>query len=344
MRPLAEDLKLGLALPYDGALPFAESLELALRAEGLGFDSVWVPEAWGFDAISMLGALAVRTERIRLGTGIVNVFSRAPALLAQTAVTLDAISSGRFILGLGTSGHQVISGWHGIPFERPVLRLRETVEIVRRVLRREPLRFSGEIFQLTQGLKLLAHPRRAEVPIFLATLTPAGIRLTAEVADGWLPILFSPAHMHVFRPELEEGASASGRKLDDLEIAPFLPVAPSEDRGSALDALRPWVALYVGGMGSRARNYYNQTVQRYGFVEEAAEIQDLYLSGKKIDAVRRVPDALVDAVTLSGPPGAIRERVQACAAAGVTTIVAGVGGPDQQVRLRALEILADAAA
>src|SRR5437588_5420127 len=171
-------MKLGLILPYEGSLSFADALQLTQRAEARGFDSVWMPEAYGTDAISILGALAARTERIRLGTGIVNVFSRTPALLAQTAATLDLISGGRFILGLGTSGHQVISGWHGVPFERPVLRMRETIAIVRQVLPRERPEFRGEGRQLDQGLKLLARPVRATVPIFLATLTPAGLRLT----------------------------------------------------------------------------------------------------------------------------------------------------------------------
>jgi len=206
-------VKIGLILPYEGGLPFAEGLEMTQRAEALGFDSVWVPEAWGTDAISMLGALAARTQQIRLGTGIVNVFSRTPTLLAQTAATLDLISNGRFILGLGTSGHQVVSGWHGMRFDRPLQRMRETVEIVRRVLRQERLRFEGEIFTLDQGLKLLARPVRPGVPIFLATLTPAGLRLTGEVADGWIPTLFSPDHLDLFLPELEAGARAAGRSL-----------------------------------------------------------------------------------------------------------------------------------
>src|SRR5256885_8017289 len=180
-------MKLGLNLPYEGSLAFPEAVELAQYAEALGFESVWMPEAYGTDAVSILGALAARTQRIRLGTGIVNVFSRTPALLGQTAATLDLISNGRFILGLGTSGHQVVSGWHGMRFDRPLQRMRETVEILRRVLRQERLRFDGEIFTLDQGLKLLARPVRPTVPIFLATLTPAGPRLTREIPDQWGP-------------------------------------------------------------------------------------------------------------------------------------------------------------
>ena len=335
-------MKIGVILPYEGGLPFADALEMTQRAEALGFDSVWVPEAWGTDAISLLGALAARTERIRLGTGIVNVFSRTPTLLGQTAATLDLISNGRFILGLGTSGHQVISGWHGMRFDRPLQRMRETVEIVRRVLRQERLRFEGEIFTLNQGLKLLARPVRPTVPIFLATLTPAGLRLTGEVADGWIPTLFSPDHLDLFRPELEAGALAAGRSLDSLEIAPYVPVLIDDDRSAARDAIRPWVALYVGGMGSRAKNFYNEVVQRYGFKEEARDIQDLYLTGKKLEAIRRVPDTLVDAITIVGPPAYVRERIEAWSSAGVTLLLASVQGKTQADRLRTLQILAAA--
>jgi F420-dependent oxidoreductase-like protein len=336
-------MKLGLVFPYEGGVAFPDALEMTQRAEALGFDSVWVPEAWGTDAISILGALAARTERIRLGTGIVNVFSRTPALLGQTAATLDLISNGRFILGLGTSGHQVVSGWHGMPFDRPLQRMRETVEIVRQVLRRERVRFDGEVFQLDQGLKLLVHPVRDRVPIFLATLTPAGVQLTGEIADGWIPTLFSPDHFDLFRPQLEAGARAAGRSPDAVELAPYVQVLVDDDRGRARDALRPWVALYVGGMGSRAKNFYNEVVARYGYADEARDIQDLYLTGKKLEAIRRVPDALVDAITIGGPPAYVRERVAAWSAAGVTLLLAAVQAKTQDERLRTIEILATAA-
>src|SRR3989442_15704072 len=244
-------MKLGLILPYEGSLSFGEALELTQRAEARGFDSVWMPEAYGTDAISILGALAARTERIRLGTGIVNVFSRTPALLAQTAATLDLISGGRFILGLGTSGHQVVSGWHGMAFDRPLLRMRETIAILRQVLRRDRLLFEGQVFQLDKGLKLLVRPVRETVPIYLATLTPGGLRLTGELADGWIPTLFSPDHMDLFRPELEAGPKISGRSLDSLALPPHVPVSIDDDRVRAREALKPWVGLYVRGMGSR---------------------------------------------------------------------------------------------
>lgn len=336
-------MKLGLNLPYEGSLGFAEAVELARRAEALGFESVWMPEAYGIDAISILGALAARTERIQLGTGIVNVFSRTPALLAQTAATLDLISGGRFILGLGTSGHQVISGWHGMPFDQPLQRMRETIAIVRQVLRRERLIFEGEVFRLDKGLKLLAHPVRETVPIYLATLTPGGLRLTGELADGWIPTLFSPEHMDVFLPELEAGARIAGRSLGSLAIAPHVPVSIDEDRARARDALKPWVALYVGGMGSRTKNFYNDLVSHYGFADDAHTLQELYLGGKQLEAIRRVPDALVDAISLAGPPAYVRERLELWASAGVTTLLASVYARTQPERLRTLELLATAA-
>jgi F420-dependent oxidoreductase-like protein len=336
-------VKLGLILPYEGGLSFVEALEVTKRAEALGFDSVWVPEAYGTDAISILGGLAVHTQRIRLGTGIVNVFSRSPALLAQTAATLDLMSNGRFILGLGTSGHQVVTGWHGVPFDRPVQRMRETMTIVRQVLRRDRLEFKGDIFKLEMGLKLLARPVRSELPIFLATLTPAGLRLTGELADGWIPTLFSPEHMEVFRPYLEQGARASGRSLETLEIAPYVQVVVDDDRTRAQDALRPWVALYVGGMGSRKKNFYNEVVSRYGYDREARAIQDLYLGGKKLEAIRSVPPALIDSIGIAGPEDFVRERMAAWAGAGVTLLLAGIVGQTQEQRLRTLEILAASA-
>lgn len=336
-------MKLGLNLPYEGSLSFPEAVELAQRAEALGFESVWMPEAYGTDAVSILGALAARTERIQLGTGIINVFSRTPALLAQTAATLDLISGGRFILGLGTSGHQVVTGWHGMAFDRPLLRMRETVAIVRQVLRRDRLLYEGEVFRLDKGLKLLAHPVRETVPIYLATLTPGGLRLTGELADGWIPTLFSPEHMDLFRPELEAGARISGRSLDSLAIAPHVPVSIDDDRARARDAIKPWVALYVGGMGSRTKNFYNDLVSQYGYADDARTLQDLYLGGKQREAIRRVPDALVDAISIAGPASYVREQLGAWVSAGVTALLASVHGKTQPDRLRTLEMLAAAA-
>lgn len=336
-------MKLGVVLPYEGSIDFREAVELTQRAEAVGYDSVWAPEAYGTDAISVLGGLAARTDRIRLGTGIVNVFSRTPALLAQTAATLDMISGGRFILGLGTSGHQVISGWHGVPFDQPVVRVREAVAIIRQVLRRERLEFQGEVFKLDMGLKLLAHPVRPAVPIFLATLTPAGLRLTGEIADGWIPTLFSAEHFDVFRQHLEAGARTAGRTIESLEIAPHVPVVIDDDRRRARDALKPWAALYIGGMGSRRKNFYNELVARYGYEAEARTIQELYLGGKKLEAIRSVPDALIDSISIAGPVGYVQERLDAWSSSGVTLLLASMEAKTHNDRLRTIEMLATVA-
>jgi F420-dependent oxidoreductase-like protein len=337
-------VKLGLFLPTETGVDLARIRTIAQRAEALGFESLWVPEAWGTDAISILGAVGAVTERVQLGTAIINIFSRSPALLAQTAATLDTLSGGRFTLGLGTSGHQVVQGWHGIPFEQPVQRMREVIEIVRLALKRQPVRYEGQVFTLKQGLKLMLHPLRADVPIYLATLTPAGLRLTSELADGWMPTMFSPEHMHVFAPLLQEGAARSGRDLKTLAIAPLVPVAVANDAGAGRDMVRPWAALYIGGMGSRERNYYNRTVAGYGFEVDARRIQDLYLNGQKIEAATAIPDALLDAVAITGPPAKIRERLAAHQAAGVTTVLARIHAGDQKAELAAMETLAAAAA
>jgi alkanesulfonate monooxygenase SsuD/methylene tetrahydromethanopterin reductase-like flavin-dependent oxidoreductase (luciferase family) len=218
------------------------------------------------------------------------------------------------------------------------------VAIVRQVLRRERLEFRGEVFDLKQGLKILAHPVRPAVPIFLATLTPGGLRLTGELADGWIPTLFAPDHVDLFRAHLEEGARKSGRSLASLEIAPHVPLMIDEDRGRARDALRPWAALYIGGMGSREKNFYNDLVQRYGFADDARRIQDLYLTGKKLEAIRLVPDALMDAIAIAGPSGHVQERLHHWGAAGVTLLLADLQAKTLSDRLKTIEILATAAA
>src|ERR1700716_3732753 len=255
------------------------------EADKLGYDTVWVAEAYGWDAFTICTQLAVATQRVKIGTGIVNVFSRSPALIAQTAGSLDLISNGRFVLGLGTSGHQVIEGWHGVKFERGVRRMGETIEIVGMVLKRERLNYEGEIFKLGMGLKLITHPIRDTIPIYLATLTPSGVALAGELADGWMPVFFSPRHFESqIRPQLERGAARSGRPLSDLSICVSQPVVVTDDAEAGRDAVRGQLALYVGGMGSKERNYYNQVFCRYGFEAEARQIQDLYLSRRRDEA------------------------------------------------------------
>jgi F420-dependent oxidoreductase-like protein len=336
-------VKLGINVPYADYLPREMVVAYVQEADRLGYDAVWVAEAYGWDAFTICTQLAVATERIKIGTGIVNVFSRSPALIAQTAASLDLISNGRFILGLGTSGHQVVEGWHGVKFERGVRRMRETIEIVRMVLKRERLKYEGEIFHLDMGLKLITHPVRPEIPIYLATLTPTGVALAGEMADGWLPVFFSPAHYErVIRPGLEKGAARAGRPLSHLSVCPIQPVVVTSDRKAGRDSVRAHLALYIGGMGSREKNYYNQLWASYGYEEEARRIQDLYLERRKDEAMALITDEMVDLVTIIGPAEECRERLEELSKVGVNevSVALGVPGNDPAETLAALQALA----
>ena len=326
-------MKLGLSLGYapPGTNP-ADLFPLVEEAERLGFDSVWVAEAWGTDAVSVLGWLAARTERIKLGSAIMQIPGRTPANTAMTAATLDLLSGGRFLLGLGTSGPQVVEGWHGQPWGKPLGKTREYVEIVRAALRREVVEHHGEHYGipydgpgatgLGKPLKLMLRPLRAEIPIYLAALGPKNVALAAEIADGWLPIFVAPERFdEAFGPSLAAAPS-------DFEIAATASVFVGDDVPALRDALRPYVALYVGGMGAKGRNFYNSLVRRYGWEEEAERIQDLYLSGKQREAIAAVPDELVDAVSLIGPKERIAERLEAWRETPVTTLVLGTTQPE----------------
>jgi F420-dependent oxidoreductase-like protein len=336
-------LKLAIALPYTDT-PYPDALDYVLAAEELGYEAVFVPEAYSYDAVSIIAALAVQTKRIKIGAGILNVFSRSPALLAQSASALDMLSGGRFILGLGTSGPQVIEGWHGVPFTKPLQRTREVVEIIRMALRRERLLYDGETIKLDKGLKLINHPLRDQIPIIIASLGPKNLELTGEIADGWMPTIFSSDHMDVFRPHLEAGMARSGRRWEDLMITPMVPVVVYEDIDVCRAMVKPYVALYVGGMGSRERNFYNQLVQRYGYVEQARTIQDLYLSGDKAGAAAAVPDALIDETSVIGTAEQCAESLRRLEQAGVTMPVLGINAFTQEDRLKVLEALAPVAA
>lgn len=336
-------MKVGLTIPYTDAASRESTRAFVQTADRLGYDRIWVAEAYGWDAFTVLTEMACQTERIELATGIVNVFSRSPALIAQTTASLDRISDGRFVLGLGTSGHQVIAGWHGVPFERGVRRMRETIEIVRMVLRRDRLTYEGEIFHLDMGLKLITHPLRDRVPIYLATLTPSGLALAGELADGWLPVFFSPRHFdEVLRPQLEKGARRAGRPLADLSICVSQPVVVTDDVEAGRDAVRPQLALYIGGMGSRERNYYNQLFCRYGFEEEAGRIQDLYLDRRREEAMAAITPEMIDLVTIIGPPDECRRRLAELERLGVAEVAIGlrVPGAGEAAVLEALEALA----
>ena len=324
-------MKIGFPLQYAGDVTAAADQVTALERGGL--DVVWVAEAYGFDAVSLLGYLAARTERVEIGAGILNVFSRTPGLLAQVAAGLDVVSGGRFILGLGASGPQVIEGWHGMPYSKPLTRTREIVDLVRRMLAREVIEHDGEVFTLPlpadQGLglgkplKMLTRPVRADVPIYVASLGPKNVAMTAEVANGWLPIFFLPEKVaDVWGDPLAEGRAARSDDLGPLEIATggMLAIAEGDERSALLDLLRPFYALYIGGMGSKERNFYNDLVTRYGYGEAAEKIQDLYLDGKKDEAAALVPDELLELTNLVGSEGFVKERIAAMREAGVTTL------------------------
>jgi F420-dependent oxidoreductase-like protein len=326
-------MKLGLSLGYapPGTNP-ADLFPLVQEAERLGFDSVWVAEAWGTDAVSVLGWLGARTERIKLGSAIMQIPGRTPANAAMTAATLDLLSGGRFLLGLGTSGPQVVEGWHGQPWGNPLGKTREYVEIVRAALKRQVVEHHGDHYRipwdgsdstgLGKPLKLMLRPLRAEIPIYLAALGPKNVALAAEIADGWLPIFVDPERFDdAFGPSLVAAPP-------DFEIAATASVLVGDDVEALRDALRPHVALYVGGMGAKGRNFYNALVRRYGWEQEAEQIQELYLAGKQREAIAAVPDALVDAVSLVGPKERIAERLDAWRATPVTTLVLGTAQPE----------------
>lgn len=335
--------RVGLLIPYTDLVPREQTVEFVRTADRLGYESVWVPEAYGYDAITMLTLLATRTVSINLGSGIINVFSRTPTLIAQTVAALDDISGGRAILGLGTSGPQVISGWHGMDFDKPLQRMRETVEIVRLALRREPVRYSGKVFDIPKGLKLITHPPRSTVPITLATITDSGVALTAEVADRWMPTLFDiDAAPAIFAEALERGRARRSASLEPLLVCPTVSVCLADDAAVARDQVRPNLALYIGGMGSRERNFYNALIGRYGYSEQARHIQDLYLGGDRAGAVAAVPDELVDRMAVIGSEERCRQRVAAYVEAGYVPLLT-FANADPQDRLRVLEALAPAA-
>ncbi len=282
-------MRLGLHVGYWGlGLTADEQLTLVREAESAGFDSVWAAEAYGSDAATVLAWLAANTEKIKIGSAIFQMPGRSPAMTAMTAATLDNLSDGRVILGIGSSGPQVAEGWHGQRFAKQLARTREYVAIVRKALARERLTYEGETYTLPlpdgpgKALKLMIAPVQERIPIYIAAIGPKNTQLVGEIADGWLPVFFSPEHVELSRSLLAEGAARSGRSLDDgFDIAPTVQVAIDDDLDRARDVMRPFVALYVGGMGSRAKNFYNALVRRYGFEDAAQEIQDLYLDGKK---------------------------------------------------------------
>jgi len=334
------------------ALSSTEQLELVQEAERLGYDSVWTAEAYGSDAVTILAWIAAQTERIKLGSAILQMPGRSPAMTAMTAATLDQLSGGRVLLGIGTSGPQVAEGWHGQRFGRQLQRTREYVDVVRMALRRERVEYRGETLELPlpdgpgKALKLTIAPVQERIPIYIAAIGPKNTALTAEIADGWLPTLFSPEHVAEFRPLLEEGfaRAGDGKSLAGFDIAPTVSVNVRDDRDAARDAMRPYLALYVGGMGSREQNFYNRLAQRYGFEDAAREVQDLYLEGRKDEAAAALPAELIDAVSLCGPADVVRERLAVFRDAGVGTLIVSPMAWSFEDRREQLRLVAELAA
>jgi F420-dependent oxidoreductase-like protein len=321
-------MKLGVHVGYWGlGMGPQDQLQVVQEAERLGYDSVWTAEAYGSDAATVLAWLAAQTTTLKLGSAIFQMPGRSAAMTAMTAATIDELSGGRMILGIGSSGPQVAEGWHGQRFARQLQRTRDYVAVVRKALARERLEHHGETLELPlpdgpgKPLKLTIAPVQERIPIYLAAIGPKNTALAGEIADGWIPTFFSPEHVGGLRALLEEGAARVGRSLDGFQIAPTVNSFVSDDVELARNLMRPVLALYIGGMGSREQNFYNQLVQRYGFEEAAKEIQDLYLDGKKAEAGEAIPAELIDLVSLCGPREAVRDRIAAFRDAGVGTLM-----------------------
>ncbi|HPB45683.1 MAG: LLM class F420-dependent oxidoreductase [Microthrixaceae bacterium] len=337
-------MKLGLTWGYWGALPPGNLVELTQEAERLGFDSVWSAEAWGSDAFSPLAYLAAHTSTIKLGTGVVQLSGRTPTAAAMHAITLDHLSQGRLILGLGVSGPQVVEGWYGQAYRKPLTRTREYVEIIRRVLaREEPLEFQGEFHQhpfrgegstgLGKPLKAITHPYRRDIPIFLGAEGPKNVAMTAEIADGWLPLYYSP-----FRPEVY-AEHLDGAK-DGFEVTAMANITITDDLEAGLYPVKAALGFYIGGMGAKGKNFHTDLMARMGYEEEAYRIQDLFFEGRRDEAIAMVPDQFADEISLVGPPGRIKERLQEWKNSPVTTVTMYPSSPDQ-LRQAAEIILGD---
>jgi len=338
-------MKLSTQLGYAGG--FHETVEEVRELEQAGLDTVWVAEAYGFDAVSFMGYLAAKTERVEIASGILPIYTRTPALLAMTAAGVDALSGGRAMLGLGASGPQVIEGWHGVPYDAPLTRTREIVDICRRIWKRERLEFAGKKYQMPlpkgqgtgfgKSLKMITHPVRDDIPITIAALTPKSVEMTAEIADGWLPILFHPTKSRErWGAALAAGAAKREATRAPLRIFAGGAVAFGEGIEDLRNRARPMMALYVGGMGARGKNFYNDLFASYGYEKEAAEIQDLYLSGKKREAEAAIPGSFLDETSLVGSEGYVRDRLVELKEAGVNNLNVSFAGQTVSDRVRTL--------
>ncbi len=345
-------MKLGVHIGYWGlGLNSEDQLEIVQEAERLGYDSVWAAEAYGSDTATVLGWLAGQTTTIRLGSGIFQMPGRSAAMTAMTAATIDQISNGRMILGIGSSGPQVSEGWHGVRFGKQLARTRDYVAVLRIALARERLEYQGETLELPlpdgpgKALKLTIGTVQEQIPIYIAAIGPKNTQLAGEIADGVIPTLFSPEHVAVMRDELQIGVerAGGGKTLADIDIAPTVQVYVGDDIESARDLMRPFIGLYVGGMGSRKQNFYNQLVRRYGFEDAAQEVQDLYLEGKKDEACAALPDELIDMVSIHGPAEHVRERLAAFREAGVGTLGVSPVAFTREERINQLRLIAELA-
>jgi F420-dependent oxidoreductase-like protein len=333
-------MKLGLTLGYWGAQPPADALEKVLEAERLGYDIVLTAESWGSDAFTPLAWYGSRTSRIRLGTSIVQISARTPAACAMSALTLDHLSGGRMVLGLGVSGPQVVEGWYGQPFGKPLARTREYVSIVRSVLAREapvtnegphyPMPYRGpNSLGLGKPLRPITHPLRADLPIWMGAEGPKNVALAAEIADGWLPIYYSPKVAAMYKGWLAEGFARRSKPVDHFEIATNGQVVVTDDVDGAVNAMKPTLGFYIGGMGARDMNFHKDVFGRMGYEKEVQEVQDLFFEGRREAAIAAVPDSLVTDISLIGPVGKIREDVAAWGEAGVTMLVIGARSLDE---------------
>ncbi len=346
-------MRIGMALNYAGG--FAETVAELADYEKAGLDIVFVPEAYSFDAVSQLGYVAAKTERLQIASGILQIYTRTPTLTAMTAAGLDYVSGGRFVLGLGASGPQVIEGWHGVPYDAPIGRTREVIEVCRKVWRRERLEHAGRYYTIPlppdQGtglgkpLKLINHPVRDRIPIVLAALGPKNVALAAELAEGWEPIFYLPEKAaSVWGEPLAAGTARRDPGLGPLEVIAQAGLAIGEDTGGLLDLGRATMALYIGGMGARGRNFYNDLAVRYGYEKEAAAIQDAYLDGRKREAEGLVPAALLEGTSLVGPRSLVAERVAAMRESGVTTLNVAPLAATHAERVALIEQVRDLAA
>jgi F420-dependent oxidoreductase-like protein len=339
-------MRVAIGLRLETNEDWAQASDYVTEAERLGVDFVWSHESWGLDAVTPLAFMAARTSRIRLGSGIMQAGTRTPALTAMTAMSLASMSNGRFALGLGVSGPQVIEGWHGLPFDRPVTRMRETVEIVRLALRGERVAYRGQVYELPRpggegkALRSSASPR-PDVPIYLATLSPRSLEMTGEIADGWLGTSFMPDHARVFFDDLEVGARRAGRALGELDLQAGGALAFGDDVERLVAARKPGLAFTLGAMGSRQHNFYNDAFRRAGYEDAAREVQRLWLEGKREEAAARVPDDLALKANLLGTEAMVRERVAAYRRAGITTLRVDPAGATLDARLTTLARLLD---